>query len=142
MSGKQAKNDKKLEIRTRRIFSEEFKRQKVQLLISKKISVKELSEVYQVSKMSIYRWLYRYSPHYSKGTTQVVQMQSEESKNLALLKQIAELERIIGQKQIQVDFLEKIIKLASEELKVDIKKNFDTRPSSGSDKTTNKKASK
>lgn len=142
MSGKQANGDKKLEIRTRRIFSEEFKRQKVQLLIAKKISVKELSEVYQVSKMSIYRWLYRYSPHYSKGTTQVVQMQSEESKHLASLKQIAELERIIGQKQLQIDFLEKMIELASEELQLDIKKNFDTRPLSGSDKTKGKKTSK
>jgi transposase len=142
MSGKQASRDKKLEIRTRRIFSEEFKRQKVHLLIAKKVSIKELSEVYQVSKMSIYRWLYRYSPHHSKGTTQVVQMQSEESKHLASLKQIAELERIIGQKQMQIDFLEKMIELASEELKVDIQKNFDTRPLNGSDKVADKKASK
>jgi len=42
MSRKGERSDKKLEIRTKRIFSEEFKRQKVQMLVSKKISIKEL----------------------------------------------------------------------------------------------------
>ena len=67
----------KLEIRQRRTFSEAFKRQKVQDLIDKKISVKELSELYKVSRTSVYRWLYRYSPHYQQETSQVVQMESE-----------------------------------------------------------------
>jgi predicted RNase H-like nuclease (RuvC/YqgF family) len=52
-----------------------------------------------------------------------------------LEKKVKELERIVGQKQIKIDYLEKMIDLAKEELKVDIKKNFDTPPSSGSGKT-------
>lgn len=61
MAKKGKKETKKLELRQQRVFSEEFKRQKVQLLVEKRLTVKELSELYQVSKMSVYRWLYQYS---------------------------------------------------------------------------------
>lgn len=127
MKNSDEKSKKKLEIRQRRIFSEEFKRQKVQLLIEKKISVKELSELYGTSKMTIYRWLYRYSPHHQKGTTQVVQMESESIKTQSLQAQVADLERVVGQKQLQIDYLEQLIELASKELKIDIRKNFVTQ---------------
>jgi len=69
-------------------------------------------------------------------------MASEEAKNLALLRQIADLERVVGQKQLEIDFLEKMINIASNNLKVDIKKNFDTRPSNGSEKESKNKPSK
>jgi transposase len=55
----------------------------------------------------------------------VVQMESEAARNLALEKRNAELERIIGQKQLQLDYYEKLISVASAELDMDIKKNFD-----------------
>lgn len=45
---------------------------------------------------------------------------------------IKELERIIGQKQINIDFLEKMIELAKEDLDIDIKKNYSTPQSTGS----------
>lgn len=136
MSKSSIKNGKKLEIRQRRIFSEEFKKQKVQLLIEKKISIKELCAQYNIAKITAYRWLYRYSPHHQKGTNQVIQMESEASKTKYYQERSAELERIIGQKQIEIDFLEKLIELASEELKVDIKKNYATPPQNGSENTS------
>lgn len=123
----------KLEIRQRRTFSEAFKRQKVQDLIDKKISVKELSELYKVSRTSVYRWLYRYSPHYQQETSQVVQMESEAVKTKALQQQVADLERVVGQKQLQIDYLEKLIELASKELDLDIKKNFVSQPLNSSE---------
>lgn len=132
--------DKKtqLEIRQRRIFSETFKRQKVQQIVDKKIAIKDLVEHYGVARMTVYRWLYQYSPHHQKGTNQVVQMESEEFRTQQLLKQIAELERSIGQKQLQIDYLEKLIAVSSEELKVDIKKNFSQQLWSGTGDTPNK----
>ncbi len=48
---------------------------------------------------------------------------------------IKELERIVGQKQIKIDYLEKMIELASEQYQVDIKKNFNTPQSSVSGPT-------
>ena len=128
------KSEKKLELRQRRIFSEEFKRQKVQMLIEKKISIKELSELYKITRMTAYRWLHKYSPHHQKGTVQIVQMSSEMEKTKQLQKQLAQTEQIVGQKQIYIDYLERLIAIASEELKVDIKKNFDTQSSNGTGK--------
>jgi transposase-like protein len=127
-----------LEIRQRRIFSEAFKRQKVQQIVEKKISIKEVVAHYGVTRMAVYRWVYKYSPHHQKGTNQVVQMESEELKTKELLKQVAELERIVGQKQLQIDFLDKLIAIGSEELKIDLKKNFAPQPSSGSGNTGDK----
>ncbi|MGB0839421.1 MAG: transposase [Chitinophagales bacterium] len=140
-SGKPTCNDdvksgKKLELRSRRIFSEEFKRAKVDDLINKRITVKELSELYDVSKMSVYRWIHKYSAHHKKGTVQVVQMESEATKTKACLEQKAELERIIGQKQIQIAFLTKMIELAEREHGIDIKKNNTTQPLSTSGNTS------
>ncbi|WKK58619.1 hypothetical protein [Sphingobacterium sp. BN32] len=56
----------------------------------------------------------------------------------AMEQRIRELERMIGQKQIKIDFLEKMIDIAGEDLKVDIRKNFNTPPSDGSGNTQEK----
>lgn len=120
-----------LKIRQRRIFSEEFKRQKVQQIVAKMIAISDVTELYGVSRMTVYRWLYRYSPHHQKGTSQVVQMESEEYKTKQLLQKVAELERSVGQKQLQIDYLEKLIEVSGSELKVALKKNFSERPSNG-----------
>lgn len=127
-----------LEIRQRRTFSEAFKRQKVQQIVEKKISIKDVVEHYGVSRMSVYRWLYQYSPHHQKGTNQVVQMESEEHRTKQLLKQVAELEQALGRKQLHIDYLERLIAISSEELKTDLKKNFGQPPLNGSANTSNK----
>lgn len=133
MSKSTKKVKKKLELRQRRTFSEEFKKQKVKLLIEKKISKKELCEQYNLSKMTPYRWLYQYSPHYNKGTTQVIQMESEAEKTKYYQEQTAKMERLLGQKQIKLDYLEKLIEIASKELGLDIKKTFPITPLNGFD---------
>lgn len=54
-------------------------------------------------------------------------MESESQKAMFYKERVAELERLVGQKQIEVEFLVKLIELASEELGMDIKKNFSIR---------------
>ena len=134
------KKDKKveLEIRQRRIFSEAFKRQKVQQIVENKITISDIVAHYGVSRMSVYRWLYKYSPHHEKGTNQVVQMESEEHRTKQLMKQVAELEQALGRKQLHIDYLERLIAVSSDELKIDIKKNFGQQPSNGSGSTVAK----
>ena len=127
----------KLEIRQRRIFSEEFKKARVKELVEKRISMKQLQRMYEVSSKSIYRWLYKYSVHHDQKTILVVQMESEAEKNKYLLQQVADLERIVGRKQMEIDFLNKLLEIGSEELGFDLKKNFSTRLSNGSDKSEN-----
>jgi transposase-like protein len=121
----------KLEIKTRRIFSEEFKRSKVEELIQKRITIRQLSKFYEVSPSAVYSWLYKYSVHYEQRSKLVVEMESESYRTQQLLQRVAELERIIGQKQLEVDFLNKLLEIGSEELGFDLKKNFSTKLSSG-----------
>jgi predicted RNase H-like nuclease (RuvC/YqgF family) len=49
---------------------------------------------------------------------------------------VKELERVIGQKQLEIDYLEKMIDLAKEKFDIDIKKNSNTPQSNGSRKTS------
>ena len=121
----------KLKIRALRHFSEAFKRSKVDELEKGLVTVKQVVDLYGVTKTSVYRWIYSYSIHHQQGTRQVVEMESEGKKTENLLRRQAELERILGQKQLKIDYLEKLIELASEEYKTDLKKTFNTRPSLG-----------
>ena len=123
----------KLEEKARRCFSEEFKKSKVKELVEKQITVVQLSRLYSVSRASVYKWLYLYSVHHEKRTTLVVQMESESFKTMRLQQRVAELERIIGQKQLDLDFLNKLFELAGEELGYDLKKNFSLKQSNGTD---------
>lgn len=60
---------------------------------------------------------------------------SSQDKVKELEKRIKDLEATVGRKQIQVDYLEKIVDLAKSELDIDIKKNYGMQSSPGSDKT-------
>jgi len=105
----------------KRFFSESFKREKVKLIVAKKTTVRRISDLYKVSRTSVYSWVYKYS-QLEPGVITVVQMESEEQKTKYLESRVAELERIIGQKQLELDLNEKTFELISEELGYDVKK--------------------
>jgi transposase len=128
--------------RRMRYFSKEFKRKKVTELERNQTSIAEISREYQVSRASVYRWLYKYSAMKKKGQKQVLEVQSDTRKLQYLQEQLKEMERIIGQKQMQIDFLDKMIELAEEQYRIDIKKKFSTQPSAGSGQKANNTASK
>ncbi|EMS30883.1 hypothetical protein C943_03065 [Mariniradius saccharolyticus AK6] len=130
------KRASKLEIRRHRCFSEEFKKIKVQELVDRQVTVTELKHLYGVSRTTVYKWLYKYSGSHEKKSILVVEMESESHKTKRLLEKVAELERVIGQKQLELDYLNRLLELGSEELGFDLKKNFSSRLSNGSDTTT------
>ena len=119
-----------MEVKLRKVrqFSKEFKKEKVELLAQNKISVTELSRIYGVSKSAIYKWVGLFNS-LPKGERTVVEKESEEKKNLGLLKKIAELEGVIGRQQVNLLFLESVIECGSEVLGEDVKKKYDTRQS-------------
>ncbi len=129
------KETNKRVLRTQRYFSEDFKVQKVREIEQNLIGVSELSKLYNVSHTSIYTWIHKYSLHLKKGVNQVIEMESESRKAKLLLQRLSELERIIGQKQLQIDYLEKVIELSSEEMGLDIKKKFASGQLIGSKET-------
>lgn len=122
-----------LKLRSIRSFSEDFKKQKVQEIVTKKTTVQEVSKLYEIWPQIIYRWIHKYSSDHPKQTKIVVEMESESQKALFYKEKVAELERLVGQKQIELDFMEKLIELASEELDMDLKKNFSSKLLNGSD---------
>lgn len=118
-----------------RYFSEEFKRQKVKDLERNLVTIPELCREYRVCRASVYKWIYKFSANRKKQERQIVERMSDTQKIKDLKDRIKELERIIGQKQILIDFREKQIEIAEEMYQVDIKKKLSFPPTDGSGKT-------
>lgn len=118
-----------------RRFSEEFKKQKVQEIQSKSTTISEVCKAYEVADTNVRKWIAKYSSNYRKGIVTIVESESDTKKLIEAKKRIAELERLIGQKQIQLEFKDKMIELAEEYYQIDIKKKFESKPSSGSGNT-------
>lgn len=117
--------------RRKRYFSEEFKRRRVDELDHKLTTVAEICKSYEVSDTSVYKWIYTYSRMRKKLERQVVESESESVRFNKTQERIKELERIIGQKQLLIDFQQKVIELTEEEYGIDIKKKFGDTPSNG-----------
>ena len=114
-----------------RYFSLDFKKKIVNEIETKRIAIKDVASIYDVSRNSIYSWLYKYSKNYEKGAKMVLELESEAERTKFLMKKVAELERTLGQKTLQIDFLNKVIDICSEELGYDIKKKASTTLSNG-----------
>lgn len=125
-------------IRHKRVFTEDFKKHLVKEYESGTVGVLELEKVYQVSHNLIYSWIYKYS-NFNKKSIQVVEMkQSSAQKIKELEAKLKELERAVGQKQLKIDYLEKMMEIAKDDLGIDIKKNSNTPQSTGSGKIKKK----
>jgi transposase-like protein len=125
----------KRKLNKQRRFSEEIKRQAVAHFRSGKYTVLELSDLYHCHHQTIYNWIYKYSPADSPKINVVEMSESTDRKVKDLHDKIAQLERALGQKQIKVDFLEKMIDLAEEEYDLDVKKSSSSKQLSGSGPT-------
>jgi len=123
--------------KTRR-FSDDFKKSIVSEFEKGNFSVLQLSRLYSVHFQSIYRWIYKFSTFNEKGY-RIVEMEESTSKKLKDQEaRIRELERAVGQKQLKIDYLEKLIEIAGKDLGLDLKKNSDTQHLSGTRKTGKK----
>jgi transposase-like protein len=121
--------------RQMRYFSESFKQDKVREIEKNLTRVSDLAREYELTRNSIYKWINKYSNMKKKGIRQVIETESDTKKLMALQEKVKELERIIGQKQIMIDFKDKMIEIAEELYHIDIKKKFGSAPSSGSGST-------
>ena len=124
--------------RRKRTFSENFKREKVREIELGRTKISEVSKQYEVSFTNIYRWIATFGSMKQKLERTIVESQSDTKELLELKKKVAELERIIGQKQILIDFKDKMIEIAEETYGVDIKKKFTTKPSDSTGLTGSK----
>jgi len=105
-----------------RRYSEQLKRQMVKLIVKDKVAMISVSRQFGVSRASLYKWIYRYSDR-NKGTRMVMEMDSQDKQVEKLLKRVAELERVVGQKQLEIDVLSSTIDFIEEDLELsDLKK--------------------
>ena len=125
------------ERRSRR-FSDSFKIQKVREIEMRKTKVTEICKQYEVRATNVYKWINKFGTmKKNKQERLIVETASDTVQLLALKKRVAELERIVGQKQILIDFKDKMIEIAEEVYGVDIKKKFSSEPSSTTGNTEN-----
>ena len=128
---------KRFDTRRNRYFSDSFKRKVVHDIENNLTSVGLVTKEYGISRTSVYKWVYTYSLLYKRGFKQVVEPMSDSKKIAQLKAQIKELEQLLGRKQIEIEFKEKMIELAEEKYGVDIKKKYGSKQSDGSGNTEN-----
>ena len=132
----------KREKRQRRVFSEALKKKVVKDIEDGKASIASVCREFSVSDVSVYNWLHKYSHYLQKGVKLVVEQQSEVYRSKELERELKEVQAALGKKQLQVEFLEMLLDLASKELGTDIKKNYSSRLSMHSRISRPKKDSK
>ena len=118
-----------------RHFSDDFKKSKVRELEKRITSIPDICRTYAVSRAAVYKWIYKYSPMAKKQVKVVVEAKSDTQKIRALEDRIKELERIVGQKQLLLEFKDKMIEIAEMTYGVDIKKKVGSKLSSGTTST-------
>lgn len=110
--------------RQRRFFSESFKIKKVREIETGITKVSDICKAYEVTKAAVYKWINNYGIMRNKKERLIVESESDTQELLALKKRVAELERAVGQKQLLIDFKDKMIEIAEEMYGVDIKKSL------------------
>lgn len=111
-------------IKKHRVYSEEFKKEIVTLYESGNFSVLQIEKLYGISNPTIYNWIYKFSIFNEKGI-RIVEMKASGTEKIKELQQkVKDLEQAVGQKQIKIDYLEKMIDIAKADFKIDIKKNY------------------
>ena len=110
------------QVKTKRVFELGLKLDLVKQLERGELRVNEVCRIYGLSHTAVYKWLKKYSELYAHKTQVIVERKSLSKKNKEQLARIKELERALGQKQMRIDYLEKVLEFASSDLGESIEK--------------------
>ena len=124
-----------LQDRQRRQFSDSFKLKKVREIETGKTKITDICREYEVSNTSVYKWINKYGLMKEKKERLIIESESDTKQLISLKKRIAELERLVGQKQIQIEFKDKMIEIAEDLYGIDIKKKLSSERLNTSGKT-------
>ena len=113
----------------KRYFSETARRSIVEE-VDGGMSKSEAARKYAVSQTSIYKWIEKYSRTYSPYLVKVIEHKSESDQTKRLKAELKSVYELLGRSQAENTFLNTVIELASGHYETDLKKNFDTKPSS------------
>lgn len=121
---------KKTQLKQIRIFSEELRKEVVKKIEFGELSVTQAQREYDIrANQTVYNWLHKYSLTLKKGTRIVMEKDSQEQSNQELKRKIKELEAALGRKSLEADLYNEMLRLASKEYKVDLKKSFGDKAS-------------
>lgn len=109
--------------RTRKVFSESFKKQKVELIESGKLTTGSVATQFDLSYAAVYQWVKKYGKAIPPDKI-VIESDSDYLKVLELQKDKSNLERIVGKQQIRIDYYETLIEMIKEHYKEDVEKKF------------------
>ena len=108
----------------RRLFSESFKKEKVEQIESGQITVHKLSNMLELGDTAIYRWLKKYGTKDYKSPVIVIETESEYLKWKNSEGKIHHMENLLGKQLIKIEYYEELLKVAGEHFQVDIKEKF------------------
>jgi transposase-like protein len=111
----------------RRIFSGEFRKEIVSAADRGIISKRAACRKYGMSGTTLYQWLYRYSSKHKKETRMVTEKVSEENKRKELEEKVREPERLLGQKQVETEYLKRAVAFESREAGFDLDKKSEPK---------------
>lgn len=120
-----------IKIKGKRKFTDEFKKARVKEFEKGQLTALEITREYKLGLALIYKWIRKYSIYHQNNYQVVVEEKSLSKKNQALRKRIEDLEAMLGRKQMEVEYLQKVIDINSEDLEIDLKKKHGTAPSNG-----------
>ena len=115
------------QVKQRRVFSEEIRRQVVRDFEENRCTVLQASRELNVCSKTIYEWIGKYNRYLNNNKTLVVQDKSEAYRTQELQKRIKELEAALGRQALENEYLKTLLEVASKELDIDLKKNFATK---------------
>lgn len=111
------------EERRRRRFSENFRKEQVSLIENEKVTIGEVSRMYEVKRSSIRRWLKKYGKN---PLPEPIIVQSKEDYNRLneLEKENSKLKELLGEQHVKLAYSLKLVEIAKQKLGSDFEKKI------------------
>ncbi|MEQ9305247.1 MAG: transposase [Marinoscillum sp.] len=110
-----------VEERRRRRFSEEFRKEQVQLVEQGQLTIADICRLYHVKRDSVMRWFTKYGKKKLPGKI-LVTNGKEVDRIRELEKENRKLMEFIGKQQVELVYKNELIKVAKEKLREDLEK--------------------
>jgi len=104
-------------------YSMAFKQKVITEIESGKYSLRQASKIYNISDVSLYKWLRRFGKNHLIGKIVRIEMKGEADRIKQLEAEKKALESALAQAQLKIITLESTMEIAEEIYKIDFKKN-------------------
>lgn len=109
--------------KVKKVYSEDWKREKIRLLEAGELRAIDLARLYGVATSSVYRWRKEFGTEPPVETV-VMEQDSDYLKCLSMQKQMDDQLGTIGKMHIQIEFLKGVISQIDKLYNIDAKKKF------------------